>query len=238
MAGTTLFAACKKEPPPPLPVKANPHTGMDMNAMKEDPHAGMDMNAAKGDPHAGMEQNQGMGGMFGAPTPDMKANVTTEGKFTVGKLQGKLPSGWKSVPPSSAMRLAQIELPAASGDPEPGELTVFYLGTEAGGVEANIDRWCAQFAQADGKPTKQVAKREEFTVGNLKATLVEFTGTMAASSMPGMSQKGAKENWANLSAIVMTPEGPFFFKGTGPAKTIKDQKSAMKQFVKSLTFGG
>ena len=257
LAGAALFVSCKKEPPPPLPAKANPHAGvdmsqapsgmemnatadphagMDMSAMKNDPHAGVDMNAAKGDPHATMGQNQGMGGTLGAPNPTIKAEVSPDGKLSVGKLHGKLPSSWKSVTPSSSMRLAQMELAAAPGDAEPGELTVFYLGSDAGGVEANIDRWCAQFDQPDGKQTKDVAKREEIMVGNLKATLVEFTGTMGASTMPGMASKGNKENWANLSAIVMTPEGPFFFKGTGPANTMKAQKSALTGFVKSLTF--
>jgi hypothetical protein len=244
LAGTTLFSACKKEPVPPLPSKANPHAGMDMakaggmgmDGSKTDPHVGVDMNAMKGDPHASMGQNQGMGGTMGAPNPTVKAEVGSDGRITVGKLHGKLPAGWKSVPPSSSMRLAQMELTASPGDPEPGELTVFYLGSDAGGVEANIERWCAQFDQPDGKQTKEIAKREEIMVGSLKATVVEFSGTMGASTMPGMAQKGMKENWANLSAIVMTPEGPFFFKGTGPAKTMKAQKSAMTDFVKSLTF--
>jgi len=219
--------------------KNNPHSGMDMSAMKNDPHAGVDMGAAKGDPHAGMDMSQqGMGGMMGAPTPTVKAEVSSDGKLIVGKLQAKLPSGWKSVPPSSAMRLAQMEIAPAGGDSEPGEVTVFYLGTDAGGVEANIERWCGQFSQPDGKATKDVTKREELSVGALKATIVEFTGTMGASTMPGMAQKGVKENWANLSAIVMTPEGPYFFKGTGPAKTMKAQKDAMKSFVKSMAFGG
>lgn len=220
-----------------MSAKGDPHAGMDMSATKDDPHAGMDMGAAKGDPHATMSQNQGMAGTFGAPNPSMTAEVSIDGKLSVGKLHGKLPAGWKSVPPASNMRLAQMELSASSGDSEPGELSVFYIGADAGGVESNIDRWCSQFAQPDGRPTKEVAKREEIMVGSLKATLVEFTGTMAASTMPGMSQKGTKENWANLSAIVMTPDGPFFFKGTGPAKTMKAQKTALKDFIKSLTFG-
>ncbi len=242
LASATIFAACKKEPPPPLPAKANPHGGMEMGnpsagMNKADPHAGLDI-GSKGDPHAAISQNQGMAGTFGAPNPSLKAEVSAGGKLTVGKLSATLPTGWKSVPPASSMRLAQMELPAASGDSEPGELTVFYLGSDAGGIEANIDRWCAQFNQPDGRRTQEIAKREEMMVGNLKATIVEFTGTMAASTMPGMPQKGNKENWANLSAIVMTPEGPFFFKGTGPVKTMQAQKPAMTSFVKSLTFGG
>lgn len=225
-----LFVACKKETP------KNPHEGVNISP-PANPHAGMDMNQG-GDPHAGMNAQSGMAGMFGAPTPDFKAEVSPDGKITVGKLAGKLPKSWKSVPPTSAMRLAQVELPPVKGDPEPGELTLFYLGTDAGGIEANIDRWCAQFSQPDGKPTKDLAKRETLTIGSLKATLVSFTGSMNASAMPGAPQKGAHSGWMNLSAIVETPDGPFFFKGTGPEKTMQGQVGAMKAFLKSLSFGG
>lgn len=233
VAFTLFIFGCKKEAPPP----PNPHAGVKMDAAQGDPHAGIKMDASKGDPHAGMEMNKGMAGMLGAPTPSVKAEISSDGEITVGSLRGKLPAGWKSVPPASAMRLAQIELPPAAGDPEPGELTVFFLGSSAGGIEANIDRWCAQFTQPDGRPTKDVAIKKELKIGELQATLVQFSGTMAPSSMPGSPQTGSKENWMNLSAIVSTPEGPFFFKGTGPIKTMKGQEKALQEFVSGLKFG-
>jgi hypothetical protein len=115
-------------------------------------------------------------------------------------------------------------------------LTLFYLGTDAGGLEANIDRWYTQFSQPDGKPTKEKAERHEIKVGDLKATMIKFPGTMSPSMMPGAPGSGPREGWMNLSAIVETPEGPFFFKGTGPVKTMKSHEKALEQFVKSLSF--
>lgn len=136
------------------------------------------------------------------------------------------------------MRLAQFAVAPEPGDPEPGEVNVFYFGPDAGGVEANIQRWFGQFERDDGKPVGDFAAREELTVNGLKVTLVSFTGNMKASAMPGAPATPARDRWMNVSAVVMTPQGPWFFKGVGPERTMRANLPRMRAFVNSLRWVG
>jgi len=62
-----------------------------------------------------------------------------------GELHFKVPEGWISENPTSAMRIAQYKLPKIEGDPEDASLVLYYFGAQQGGaVQANIDRWIGQ----------------------------------------------------------------------------------------------
>lgn len=149
-------------------------------------------------------------------------------------LTGKLPDGWIKLPPSSSMRLAEARLPRFEGDPADGELAAFYFGPDAGGVQANLDRWYGQFTQPDGRPSKEVAKTEKFKTGTMEVTLVDLTGTMEASAMPGRPASPRREGWHLLGAIIMAPQGPIFIKATGPELTMAANREKMKTFLSSL----
>ena len=67
------------------------------------------------------------------------------GANAVAGISWSIPGGWSEHPPRQ-MRVATYVVPAASGDAEGGECAVFYFGNDQGGsVEANIERWVAQF---------------------------------------------------------------------------------------------
>lgn len=153
---------------------------------------------------------------------------------------GTLPEGWEQVPPGSSMRLAEARIPRSGGDPEDGELGVFYFGPDAGSVQMNLDRWYGQFIQPDGSPSNQAGQTEEYTVNGMKVTFVNLGGTMKPTMMPGQPANAGtpKEKWRMLAAIVMTAEGPLFLKATGPEKTMTDNTAKMKAFVGSLAPAG
>ena len=68
------------------------------------------------------------------------------------------PSAWKLSPRKSPMRKATYIVPRKGGDPEDGELAVFYFGPGQGGsVDANVDRWVKQFK---GVPTEKVKRAD------------------------------------------------------------------------------
>lgn len=142
------------------------------------------------------------------------------------------PSGWQKVPSSSPMRKATYKIPAAPGDADPGEMAVFYFRGEGGGTEANIQRWIGQFP--DAKPDD--AKRSLRMVSGLKQTIVELEGTYS-SGMPGSSTPAtSKPQYRLIGAVVETPAGPYFFKLTGPKKTVDAARAgffAMLDSVKS-----
>lgn len=171
-----------------------------------------------------------------APAAPAPAPSAPAGKpMKIGEFHFLLPAGWKSVPPASSMRLADLRIAPAQGDSEPGLVSAFHFGPDAGGVQANVDRWVGQFSQPDGAASETRLAREELDAGGTKIVLVELTGTMAASQMPGAPATPERAGWMLLGAIVQTPDGPYFFKGTGPEKTMKGQRENMRRFVQSVS---
>ena len=151
---------------------------------------------------------------------------------TFGPIKAKVPTEWNEQSPSSSMRKAQYALPKVAGDGEDGELAVFYFGMGQGGsVEANIERWIGQISQPDGSSSKEKAKTNKKEIGGMPVTLVDVSGTYSAGMM---SNAPPRQGYRMLAAVAETPEGPWFFKLTGPEKTIAKWSSSFDQFIGSF----
>jgi hypothetical protein len=144
------------------------------------------------------------------------------------------PASWKTAG-DRPMRAATYTVPAAAGDKEPGECVVNYFGQgQGGGVQANIDRWVGQFQQANGKPSKEVAKIGKKTIHGLNVTTVDVTGTYSGMGGPMAASHTPMPGYRMLAAIVEAPQGAVFFKFTGPAKTVAAQQATFDQLLNSL----
>jgi hypothetical protein len=128
------------------------------------------------------------------------------------------------------MRVAEFVVPRVSGDAEDGELIVYYFGGSGGGVEANLQRWTAQF-QPRNEPTRTTA-----TVNGLKLTTLDVKGTYIAEVRPGATERHNKPGFRMRATVVETPKGPYFIKLTGPSATIDRAGVAFDQFLRSLAF--
>jgi len=149
-----------------------------------------------------------------------------------GPIKAKVPAEWIEQTPSSSMRKAQYVLPKVAGDAEDGELAVFYFGLGQGGsVEANIERWIGQISQPDGSSSKDKAKTNKKEIGGMPVTFVDVSGTYSAGMM---SNAPPRQGYRMLAAVAETPEGPWFFKLTGPEKTIAKWSSSFDQFIGSF----
>ena len=166
------------------------------------------------------------GGMGAPPAADLDA------------ITYAAPRDWVPQTPTSQMRKAQFLLPRAEGDKEDGQMVVFYFGAGQGGaVEANIERWKGMFSTADGKPIDESSvKRESHDVNGMKVTTLDVTGRYAdaMSGRPAPAAGEAAPEFRMLSAIVETPQGPWFFKGVGPVATMRAQEQSFKSFVASI----
>jgi hypothetical protein len=140
-------------------------------------------------------------------------------------LEWKAPARWQLVPNASTMRIATYRVPRAPGDAADAELSV----TQAGGsAEANAQRWIGQFDQTGQKPPRHTTRK----VGSLDVLVVEVQGTFSG----GMGGDGqAQPGWALLGAIVSTPGLPYFFKLTGPAKTVLAARGEFDAMLATLT---
>jgi hypothetical protein len=143
------------------------------------------------------------------------------------------PSSWKK-DNARGMRVATYSISPAKGDAEAAECAVFYFGPGQGGsVEANIDRWVGQFETPDGKPVSKPPVKKS-TANGLQVTRLDVEGSYLASSGP-MSVSVKKPGFKLMGAIVEAPDGPVFFKLTGPAKTVTSAKSDFDKLLSSLS---
>lgn len=156
--------------------------------------------------------------------------------LTPGSLAYAAPAAWPTRPAASSMRVAEFVVPRAAGDSEDGELVVYYFGTGAGTVDANVDRWIGQIQQPDGSSTKERARRSTQTVNGLQVTTVDAAGTYVAELRPGATEHFNKPGFRLRAAVVETPRGPYYIKMTGPAKTMEAADAAFAAFVGSLHY--
>ncbi|HYK89102.1 MAG TPA: hypothetical protein VE398_10050 [Acidobacteriota bacterium] len=151
-----------------------------------------------------------------------------------GSLKFTAPAGWVSEQPSSSMRKAQYRLPRAQGDSEDAEMVVFYFQGGGGGVQANIDRWIGQFSKPDGSPANDIAKVTKKVVHDVPVTMVDVNGIYSGAMGPMGSSSPAKSNYRMLAAVAEASDGPWFFKLTGPEKTVTHWESSFASFVDSF----
>ena len=127
------------------------------------------------------------------------------------------------------MRKATYKVPKHADDPEQPELAISVAG---GAIDANIDRWVAQFDEG----AKGTLKKSSRKVGAYDVTIVELTGTFAGNNMPGApTPAGPKPGFALLAAIVpVDAEARWFFKMVGPAKSVAAAKSDFDALINSV----
>jgi hypothetical protein len=142
-------------------------------------------------------------------------------------------AGWIVETPTSAMRKAQFRLPPAGSDAAEASLVVYYFGGQGGSFQANIDRWCGQFEQADGRPSSEVVKSSTRTVNGIPVHEVDLSGTYVAETAPGSGEHVREEGWRMLAAVFETSEGPFYAKLVGPAATVAHWEASFRAFVEA-----
>jgi hypothetical protein len=142
------------------------------------------------------------------------------------------PTAWTAKQPGSSMRLAEYDTPAVP-DAEPGELVVYYFGAGQGGsVEANVERWTAQFANEDGTRPEPVITR--ITDAAFPTAVVELRGRYARNIGMGDASVEARPDQVLLSAILETPRGNLYVQLHGPAASVLAQKESFLSFVRSV----
>jgi hypothetical protein len=143
-----------------------------------------------------------------------------------------VPSSWK-VGGARQMRLASYVIGPSGKE---ADCAVFYFGQGQGGaVDANIERWIGQFGQPDGSDSHKAAKIGHHTIAGFKVTTVDLSGIYLATMGGPMSGKPEPlPGYHLMGAIVEAPEGPVFFKLTGPEETVIQALDDFQQMVESV----
>lgn len=153
-------------------------------------------------------------GLVSLSTQRASADEGKAVKVTIKGLELEIPAAWNAQPPANSMRLAQFVVPGATPEAA-AELVISSFG---GAVDANLNRWTAQFA-ADGREVKVTRGK----VPQGEYYLSEITGTFNQPVGPPMAGKTkAVPGTRSISVMLLTPEkGTFFIKLTGPDATVK-----------------
>ena len=144
------------------------------------------------------------------------------------------PDDWLERASDSQMRVTEFQLPRVPGDAEDAELVVFYFGGGGGSVEANLQRWVGQMEQPDGRSSFEVASTVGFDAGGLAVTVLDVPGTYVAAVSPGSNTRLNKTGFRLIAAVVETPVGPYFFKLTGPDRTIARWDAPFTAFLRTV----
>jgi len=161
----------------------------------------------------------------GAPSP-LRSNPR-EGDAPA--IAWNVPSGWRTVPNPSSMRLATYRASTDPADTDAPETSV----SRAGGTpEANIQRWLGQFSDAEPP------RRSEDKVSGLSVSRVEVGGTYNGGGMmpgAGAQDSAPKAGWMLVGAIVQTAGAPYFFKMVGPKAKVMAARKAFDSMIDSVT---
>jgi len=151
-----------------------------------------------------------------------------------GKLTLAAPAGWvKKEPKFKGIALYEFAIPKAEGDAADGRVTV---GAAGGDLEANQQRWLAQFVQSDGSKTADRARQTQQEVGGAKVHLLDVAGTYVA---PPFSGGGKFPDYRMLAAVIVTPKnGSWYVRLYGPEKTVAGQKAEFDKLIAGLKLAG
>ncbi len=144
-------------------------------------------------------------------------------------------TGWIREEPTSDHRMIQYRLRGESKQAGDARLVVFYFGQHgAGSVEAHLTRWAAQFRQPDGRPSLDVARREEIEVNGVTVHTIELEGTYVAGVAPGSDERLDLPDRGLQAAVVSTDAGDYYFKVVGPSETVKRWAASYDEMIASL----
>lgn len=167
------------------------------------------------------------------PEPAAATDVADHGPIAVSELAFPTQPGWIEEEPTSDMRHAQFRLPAVPGDEADAQLVVYYF-RGGGSWEANVERWCGQFEQPDGRDSMDVAVQKAHTVAGLPAREIELSGTYVAETFPGSDERVNKPQYAMIGGRIEGAEGSWYPKLVGPERTVKHWAPSYHRFLAAV----
>ena len=144
-------------------------------------------------------------------------------QFKVSEFTFKPPTNWHWNKVEKPMRKAQLTVGEGK---ESAEVVFFSFPGNAGGTQANVDRWLAQFEE---DPSKLNSRTEKIGPAGKQATVVQAEGTFMAGDPGG--PKTAQAGSMLLGAIMDSDEGNVYIKMTGPKKTVVAAAPAFRKMI-------
>jgi hypothetical protein len=143
---------------------------------------------------------------------------------SAGPLTWTTPAGWSQVPPSE-MRVASFKISGTDG--KQADVSVIPLGGMAGGDFANVNRWRGQVGLPPATDDELQSSAENVQAGGQPAALYDLA---SANFAAGKTDR--------IIGVIQHRDGTaWFFKMTGDADLVEQQKPVFIDFLKTLVFG-
>jgi hypothetical protein len=169
-------------------------------------------------------------GGYGAPDSENGADGKRQ---TLANVTVAVPEGWRSVPPSSSMRVAEYVLPSS---PPGADASVAIFSGNMGSVEDNIGRWKGQFEAGSTSETRATSISDRGT--EMAVAVVDISGTFTGGMGPNAGS--AQDNSRMLGAIVDVERGStgsrfLYIKLLGPRETVAQWASSFDEFIQNIS---
>jgi hypothetical protein len=139
------------------------------------------------------------------------------------QLTWKTPEGWTEVPPGE-MRVASFKIQGQNG--KQADVSVIPLPGRPGTDDANVNRWRGQVGLSSVSPEELEKSAESVETAGQPAQLYDIAG----------QNPGHGEAARILGVIQHREDAVWFFKMTGDADLVEQQKPAFVAFLKSVKF--
>lgn len=148
-------------------------------------------------------------------------------------LRFTLPRAWTRVPTLAETRAAQYRIPSAPGDAAETDFAVFFRGEgQDGDAAENLERWYTRFVQRDGRSSRDAAIVTTRTVGDLRVTAIDLSGTWIGAA--GQPTGAGISGYRLLGAVVEGKGGPWILEILGPAATVDRTTADFDALLRSL----
>lgn len=141
-------------------------------------------------------------------------------------LAWEAPDGWKETEARdpTGMRLVDFRF----GPNDEGECYITLMGGNAGGLEANINRWRTQMGQPP-YTAEEIAKLPKKPFFNREGVFVSFDGDFKK-----FGAESAAKHHRLLGLVHTSQEATIFVKLTGPKALVAQNEAAFDQFCQSI----
>lgn len=151
-------------------------------------------------------------------------------RVEAARLRFAIPITWTRVPALGENEAARYRVPTAEGDLAESVL-VLRVQANLDAADEQLEHWYTRFTQPDGQPTAAAAAVLKRTVGDLRITRTDVSGTYGGS---GGSIPARVSGYRLLGAIVEGEGGPWVFEILGPRATVGAARADFDAMLLSL----
>jgi hypothetical protein len=143
----------------------------------------------------------------------------------------QVPASWKSSPPTSQMRVAQLKVDPIEGDDYPAEMVVTVFRPSAGPVDANLRRWQGMFKDRDGNPPTIESKKIKGK--NIEVTRAETAGHYYPAQFSGRPEPDRPD--ARFLGAIVTGDGvTYYIRMVGPNRTMTKLRPDFDELLSTI----